>query len=362
MGGRKHRKWIGGILAVLGAAGCGGPVEDVVLVGGRILKPDGSPMQGIEVRLHRTQAALPGDHCRYHPNLTASSFEVVSKAMSDPDGRYEFRFHETDIATRTETGSPWCFLIGHPSNERRSTNAGVAFEAVAPVIDVPDLKLWNGHVAATSNPGWVELDWVPPDLQVDELDAEAVFVTETGSAFWSHPVVAAQPPARVPEFALEDVHSPSVHLIAAGVTTGNQTAVHLRHHSMRRQFDGTAVVPVSRGTHCEATGTPAWHCELTDGSYEPVEVLAPSVDLNFEEPLKAFEVVLRSLTTSATRITVYGWTGTSWAPLGAVDEPSAFESIPLRGDAPFAIYRIQATDGSGRPVNINMLSEVSFNM
>jgi hypothetical protein len=217
--------------------------------------------------------------------------DKARKARTDSDGRYEFDLTGQDTQGSLGTESTMNVVF---SGGRGKTSTTVSFGVEDNEVSLPDAKLWDPDLRATSG---IRMTWSPL-RGAGDVDYRALLFTADGSAIWSQP--AARRSATVDPRILED--RPGSVAVSARTTqpgTGGTGEVGIGYLSPHVPVRAVAGAPPSRGRPCApVTGTaPArtgsfGRCGLTDGMLDaPARltggnpVVGAAVDLGRVRPI-----------------------------------------------------------------------------
>lgn len=334
--------------AVIGLAGCvesGLNPEDAVVVKGTALRENKSPVTETTLKLHRSvnSACVLPDHYRDIKTDTVGKYSLELTGAETQNG---------DLAR--------CFLLSVPPDAK---GAGLSVEFLMQVteIEVPELHVWNGAVAATSSGDGAELTF-KKIFDTHSFDTEATLTLRSGGEVaWRAPATSS--PVALSAYVLEDaLHKAQLH--AKREVKGSGVAFHLSYDSDEVALEQKQLVPASRGAACRlGAANHDTGCPYTDGKFTPhAGDAANDLTLTFAQPKKLKKAVLRHFSHSiASQVVLQGSAdnGATWTKLAQLAEGDhSYVEVDLDLAAPAVnAFRIHL-EGDSDP-KIHGLAEVS---
>ncbi len=325
---------------------------DTVVVAGKALAEDKTPLANTTLKLHRSL------------NSTCFAADHYKDLQTDADGAWS---HELTGAETQNGELARCFELRVPATEKGAF-ANVRFLMQVTQIDVPELQVWTGAVTVDdSGPGaQIAFEKIATTHGFEESAALGVSFNG-GETVWN--AAAPSSPVALSEYVLEDFDGLQAGLVITRELRGSGTRFDYTFHSDRVAIAKGARVPVSRGAACQfgAQSFDASACPATDGKLlkmVPGEVAA-DLRIDLPAPTKLSRLVVRELShTPGATLVIEGSEdgGETWQPLvteGGDSTLGAYAEIELDPSAPAVdAFRLRVT-GDNEP-KIFTLRQVSL--
>ncbi|MBX5482731.1 MAG: hypothetical protein IRZ16_12960 [Myxococcaceae bacterium] len=334
------------LMSLVGCVESGLNDDDAVVMSGVALNENKSPLTNTTLKLYRSRnsACILPDHYR--------------DVETDSVGKYSLDL----TGAETKNGDlARCFLLQIPPSERGAT-ASVDFLMQVTEVEVPDLQVWNGAVAAAEQSDGAQVSF-KKIFETHGFDSDTTVTVRSGNDIaWISQTEAS--PATLSGYVLEDA-ALTAQLGAEREVKGSGVAFHLHYRSDEVTLPQKQLVPVSRGAAC--TFGAQKHdtaCPYTDGKFSPVlEEAANDLTVTFAQAHTLKKAVLRGFShniAAEVRIEGSADNGASWITLAKLpDGDHSYLELDLDGTAP-AVNAVRIhVDGDQDP-KILGLAEISL--
>jgi hypothetical protein len=321
---------------------------DTVVVKGSALNEDKSPIANATLKLHRSlnNICLLPDHFK--------------DLKTDAQGEWTAEL----TGAETQNGElARCFDLRIPATEK-GASASVRFMMQVTEVDVPQVQLWTGAVAADNSGPGAQVSFKKIS-ETHDFSAEPSLSLQVGlHDAWR--VESATSPVALSEYVLEDFEGLTARLHASQEVRGSGTRFNIHYGSDAVTLEKKSKVPVSRGLACQfgPKSFDAGACPVTNGKLDhgiPGEAAA-DLRIDFPQSIKLSRLVLRELTYSG-NLVVEGSTngGVSFEPLVTLNdqEIKPFTELALDATAPgVSAFRLRVTnpEGDARITHLRQLS------
>ncbi len=314
---------------------------DTVVVTGKALNEDGSPIADTTLKLHRGL------------NSTCVLADHFKDLQTDADGAWS---HELTGAETQNGELARCFDLRVPATEAGAT-VNVQFLMQVTEIEAPTLQRWSGSVAVDDAGPGAQVTFQPLSETHDVTAAAVAVVSLEGQPAWR--VNQAQSPVAFSEYVLEDFDGLRVQLHAGQEIRADGTRFNVGYQSDILPLAREAKVPVTRGLGCQfgARTFDAGACAATDGRLAapiPAEAAA-DFRIDFAQPTKLARMVLRDFDYSpGANVIIEGSTngGVDFEPLVTLSSAPVehFTELALDAAAPAVdAFRIRVVGGATDP-------------
>lgn len=349
------------LLSLFVACTCG-PEPQAVVVRGVLRTSGGQALAGETLALEQVRS------CRILRQVVAST-----PVTTDGVGAWAHALTPTELTLTSGSGGLDCLRVRYDGAEGTQALAAllvVPFDAGPGVTTLsgPALVAWSNAPTLSTSGSTQRVVFDESGLPDDADGTPRAFVwlaTGDGGLIWT----SGEVPAASMSFSaqvLEDFPAPVAQATALRRWRAVPLVADVELTSRPFAVDGGALVPPSRGAAC--SWPDAGPCPFTDGaltSREPRNL--EHLDFTLARSLPLRRAVVRGLYFfptlegfgSGELLLVEGRVDGGWSPLGSTPAASGSTSFALSGEA-VDVVRVRLATGSGKPVPISALSEVSF--